>query len=303
MGKLNPRKIKWIIRKKTEGYANQRIAMGQKISSRRVRQIFSAYRKTGQIPALSKVGRKPKILPIEQQMIIIEAYDKFLVGPVGLEKVIQRHYGMRISHNAIYRFMKGRGMVENSPSKKKQRKWVRYERKHSLSLVHVDWSELNGKHIISFLDDASRMVIAYGEFSNATGEVTIKVLIEADQFAKSYGGIRQILSDRGGQFKANKLDKKGKANHCFENALANLGIGHVLSGVNHPQTNGKLEKWFDAYKKRRGKFASIDEFMHWYNDLRPHMSLNFNKAETPSEAFIRKIRTEVWLGYVKDWFD
>jgi hypothetical protein len=37
--------------------------------------------------------------------------------------------------------------------------------------------------------------------------------------------------------------------------------------------------------------------------MKPHMSLNFNKAETPSEAFIRKLRTELWLGYVKAWFD
>jgi hypothetical protein len=90
MGKLNPKKINWIIRKKNEGYTNQRISMGQKISERRVRQIYSAYKKTGQIPILNKVGRKPKLLPIDQQKIIIDAYNKYIVGPLGLEKVIQR---------------------------------------------------------------------------------------------------------------------------------------------------------------------------------------------------------------------
>jgi putative transposase len=303
MGKLNPKKINWIIRKKNEGYTNQRISMGQKISERRVRQIYSAYKKTGQIPILNKVGRKPKLLPIDQQKIIIDAYNKYIVGPLGLEKVIQRQCKIHIPHNAIYRFMACKDMIEDSPRKKKRRKWIRYERQHSLSLVHTDWSELNGTHVISYLDDASRMVIAYGEFSNATEENAIKVLEKAVRFAEIYGGIGQVISDNGSPFRATKRDKKGNANHGFEKALSRLGIEAVRTGVKHPQTNGKLEKWFDAYKKRRGRFVSVDEFMHWYNDLRPHMSLNFNKAETPSEAFIRKVRAELWLGFVKDWFD
>jgi putative transposase len=61
--------------------------------------------------------------------------------------------------------------------------------------------------------------------------------------------------------------------------------------VKHPQTNGKLEKWFDTYRRFRWDFRSFDEFIDWYNN-RPHGSLDFNKLETPEKAFWRKIPLE-----------
>jgi putative transposase len=303
MRKLNQQKINWIIRKKKEGFSNERISMGQNISERRVRQLYSAYKKTGSLPVLNKAGRKPKELTQEQKELIGSAYKQYYLGPVGLERVIQRRHGAHIPHNTIYRFMAGNGLIEENKNKKKQRKWVRYEREHSLSLVHTDWSEFEGKQIISFIDDASRMVIACGEFSNATEENSIAVLKEAIEFAKPYGGIKQIISDHGTQFTAPKRDKNDYADHGFEKILAEVGIEQIFARVKHPQTNGKLERWFYTYQTRRNKFASLEEFLHWYNDMKPHMSLNFNKAETPSEAFIRKARAELWLGFVKDWFD
>ena len=36
-------------------------------------------------------------------------------------------------------------------------------------------------------------------------------------------------------------------------------------------------------------FDSVDELMEWYNEVRPHMSLNLDVIETPHGAFIRKM--------------
>ena len=63
-----------------------------------------------------------------------------------------------------------------------------------------------------------------------------------------------------------------------------------------------MERWFVTYKQHRDRFENVGGFIEWYNNMRLHMSLKFNKAETPSEAFIRKMRTEVWFGLAKDWF-
>jgi hypothetical protein len=30
--------------------------------------------------------------------------------------------------------------------------------------------------------------------------------------------------------------------------------------------------------------------MYWYNDVRPHRSLKFEELETPSQAFVRKLK-------------
>ena len=97
--------------------------------------------------------------------------------------------------------------------------------------------------------------------------------------ASPYGKITQLISDHGTQFTGNKLDKKGIANHVFRNYVESTGIDFINARVGHPQTNGKLEKWFDCYKKHRGRFKSLQGFLHWYGMIKPHMSLKFNKAE------------------------
>lgn len=51
-----------------------------------------------------------------------------------------------------------------------------------------------------------------------------------------------------------------------------------------------MEKWFDTYRYREN-FDSINEFVDWYNRIRPHMSLNFDELETPEQAFYRKCET------------
>jgi len=37
--------------------------------------------------------------------------------------------------------------------------------------------------------------------------------------------------------------------------------------------------------------------MHWYNYDKPHMSLDFKNAETPDEAFYRKLPEEMIFKY------
>ena len=278
------------------------LALAQKITKRRVKQLWAEYKRTGKIPILNKPGRKPKPILEEHRKIIDESYKTYCVGPLALEKVIQREYKLHIPHNTIYKYMLNENLIIENPKKKKQRKWVRYEREHSLSLVHTDWCDYKGKQIIAFLDDASRMVLSCIEFNEATTKNTIIALDKAIEFVKPYCKIDQLITDHGTQFTANKRDKKGEAKHTFEQYLKNIGIELIHSKVKHPQTNGKIERWFSTYQKHRYRFDNLEDFVDWYNNKKPHMSLNFNKAETPSEAFIRKMRTEVWIGLVSDWF-
>ena len=82
-------------------------------------------------------------------------------------------------------------------NKKKRRKWVRYERTHSMSLWQGDWKMLGEKWILAFMDDASRFITGYGVFDSATNENTIKVLREG---FTEYGIPDEILTDHGTQF-------------------------------------------------------------------------------------------------------
>jgi len=70
-------------------------------------------------------------------------------------------------------------------------------------------------------------------------------------------------------------------------------IGNTFGTV-HPQINGKIEKWFDTYKRFRKEFSSLDEFIDWYNNC-PHGSLDFESLESPELAFWRRLPQEAIL--------
>ena len=73
-------------------------------------------------------------------------------------------------------------MSEKDPSKSvRRRPWVRYEREHSLSAVHMDWYLCSDSVIwvCAVLDDASRMILSGRELSVATVENSINLLREA----------------------------------------------------------------------------------------------------------------------------
>jgi transposase InsO family protein len=123
-------------------------------------------------------------------------------------------------------YLLSEGLAKENVKKKKRRKWIRYERKHSMSAGHIDWHEdtEDSIKVCAILDDASRKILAGGEFANI-----------------------------------------------------------------------KIEKWFDAYQRFRKHFSSFEEFVDWYYN-RPHGSLNFEKLETPEQAFWRKMPPEAIFG-------
>ena len=99
---------------------------------------------------------------------------------------------------------------------------------------------------------------------------------------------------------ANRRDKDGNAKHRFEGFCRENGVRQVLCRYNRPQSNGKLEKWFDLYRRHRDGFEGFEEFVLWYNCVRPHMSLDWENLETPGEAFWRKLQGYI-LGNFLSW--
>lgn len=91
------------------------------------------------------------------------------------------------------------------------------------------------------------------------------------------------------------MTKNGNAKHIFEEYCESRGIQLILCKYHHPQSNGKIERFFQTYKKHRFSFESLEEFVHWYNTIRPHMSLKIEEFETPEKAFMRKAQ-DIFLG-------
>ena len=286
--KLDPVKVEWIIRQKEDGARNKTVARSMNISIRRVQELYSSYRKTGIVPELGRPGRKRMEASDEERRIIAEAHKEHEVGAVMLERVIDVIYARHVPHNRIHRVMKSMGIARDEPRKQIRKKWIRYERKYSNSLWHTDWTLIEGKGwLIAYLDDASRFIVGYGVFPEATSERAVEVLGEA---VREHGKPASILTDRGMQFYAVEADDRLRGLTVFEKYLIENEIRQVLARASHPQTNGKVERFFGTVKRKLPSFENdLDRLMTWYNTKRPHMSLNLEVIETPYQAYLRKM--------------
>jgi putative transposase len=289
--KLTDRKIRYIIRAKIRVESTKKIAQDMKLSPSTVKRVWMYWTKTKMHLSIKKFGRKKKTLDEESIKLILEVNKEQNLGARRLEKIIEFKHGIHIPHNAIHKVLLSHGLANINRNKSKRRRpWIRYERDHSLSLVHLDWhtSNHNGKkvYVCVVLDDSSRCILAGGEFDAETTENALQLLKEAMDKFGWLASIEQVLTDRGTQFYANKRDKNGNAESRFENFLEKNKIKHIKSRVNHPQTNGKVEKWNDTYELNRFKFENFDNFVNWYNTVRFHESLDTKwYLQTPDIAF------------------
>lgn len=129
------------------------------------------------------------------------------------------------------------------------------------------------------------------EEDSRSGEATIQLLEDVRKQTAEDGEILEIITDHGGEFYANRRDEDGNADHSFERYLADNGIQQTLCAVGRPQSNSKIERYFQTYDKHRWRFEPLQEFLDYYNFQRPHQSLRYDDLETPAEAFNRLLST------------
>ncbi len=167
-----------------------------------------------------------------------------------------------------------------------------------MSLWQGDWKEVTidgqKKWLIAFMDDSSRLVNCHGLFDSPTTQNTILVL---EMGFVRYGIPREILTDHGTQFVS--VREREVAQHTFKEFLNQHGIKHIVARVKHPQTNGKIERFYGEVERRIKKFRSVDEIVVWHNEIKPHSSLNYDE---PYNAFWYRLPPERILGYVQGWF-
>jgi putative transposase len=243
----------------------------------------------------SQVDQEKKEITEIQIQVVVEAFTKYKLGAVCLEKIIDSHFLMHIPHNTIHHILKQMGLAMEQSKKHARRKWIRYERIYSNSLWHADYKQLpaDGRWLIAYEDDASRYITGYGVFSDATSVSAVSVLKEA---ISKYGKPASILTEAHSSMPMKrKQEKKGLTE--FEQYLIANDIRHIVARTAHPQTNGKLERIYGEIEQKMHLFSDIRELVHWYNNIRPHMSLDWDNLETPAQAYIRKIPPE---GVVMD---
>ena len=284
--KLTRKKVLEILRMKNDGETTYQARKVAGISIRRVNQVWSEYLRKGVIPEIGKKnGRPPKPVEDWEVELVKQTFEMYRVSADTLERLIERDSGKHIGHNRIHRILVELGFAKQKKKKDVRKKdWIRYERRHSLTAVHIDWHFDTKVWVFAVVDDASRKLLALIECNSSTTEMSILGMEEA----LKHGPIKQCISDHGTQFIKTLCDGDCR----FQEFLKSKGIKQILCRIKHPQSNGKVEKWFEVYDKHRSAFQTKEDFLHWYNEVRPHRSLNFDVLETPEQAFIRKMRAE-----------
>jgi len=129
-------------------------------------------------------------------------------------------------------------------------------------------------YLIGFIDDHSRYITGLGLYRTQTAENVLEVYRRG---TGEYGVPKEMLTDNGRQY----TNWRGKTR--FEHELQKDRVHHFRSQPHHPQTLGKLERFwktiweeflcraqFDTFESARERIAW---WVKYYNHQRPHQGI------------------------------
>lgn len=223
-------------------------------------------------------------------------------GGPKIAKVLERG-GLPVAAATAQRILKRAGRVQ--PPKTNKTK-LRFAREQCNELAQMDFKGeyslgCQKCYPLSLLDDCSRYLHGLWPLSS-TGGTGVKQSLESH--FRVHGVPLAILVDHGTPWFSTT-----NAQGLTWVAVWLLKQGVVLrySGVGHPQTQGKVERFHQTLKartKHRGVPTSMDEWERWarefrqeYNYERPHEAL---QMKTPGEVY-QAVNLRPYQEQPRDW--
>ena len=200
--KLTDKAIRYAIRQREKCRGTRVVAEELGVTQRHIQRLWAEYLRTGKVHEQRPAGRPAGPDPSEQEIsAVLDVHGRKPAGVIRTAMRLRKE-GHDISRYKAYKIMKSKGLVEDSPAKSRQRKWVRYERIYSNAMWHTDWHamkdpRMKGMNLITYLDDASRCVTGAALFREATSENAVAALQRA---VSKFGAPTTILSDNGSCF-------------------------------------------------------------------------------------------------------
>lgn len=266
------------------------VAQQFEVSRRRVQQLAKQYRDTDEIPQLESPGRQPYADdPADLDDRILALHQHLGAGAETISHVLRVRDGLSIATNRVHAILREHDRVSENPNKQgRKRPWVRFERKYAGVTVHLDWYRNDrGDHVLAVEDDASRYVFDLIETDRSSAAASVELLDRVYQAHRRPVPILEVITDHGSEFVNTRQDDRPDPDHTFEGYLHENEIKHTLGKVGRPQSNGKIERFYQTYEKHRWRLGSLEAFLRFYNEERPHMSLDWDALETPAQAFDR----------------
>jgi transposase InsO family protein len=213
-------------------------------------------------------------------------------GTRRIRDVLARFEALGISETVVRRVLHEEGLIESRPPATTAREHPvrRFERAAPNQLWQSDiFTFLLRKHerlyVAAFMDDHSRylvsLVLAHHQKSSL-------VLEAFERGVAAYGTPEEVLTDQGRQYTA------WRGQTAFEDLLRQHGIRHAKSRPQHPQTLGKIERfWKTLWEEHLSRtvfadFADCERriglFVQHYNFQRPHQALG---GLVPADRFFR----------------
>jgi transposase InsO family protein len=130
-------------------------------------------------------------------------------------------------------------------------------------------------YLVAFMDDHSRFIVSYGLHASQSAALVLEVLRAG---LTSYGAPEEILTDNGTQY----VTWRGKSR--FTRELEKRGIKQIVASPRHPQTLGKVERfWGTLWREcvERAIFLDMGDaqrriglFIDAYNFQRPNQGID-----------------------------
>ncbi len=284
-----------------EGRSQGEVARACGVSQGWVSRLVTRYRAEGET-AFGARPRRPRTSPAaiaDSAVDLIVAVRKDLAGQ-GLDAGphticwhLEHHHQIRVSPATVSRYLTRAGLVTPGPRKRPKSSYLRFQ----AELPDECWQSgftrcrlAGGAEILTWLDDHSRYALSLTARQPVTGPIVVAAFRAA---AAEHGIPAAALTDNGLVDTTRFAGGKGGRN-ALENELRRLGVRQKNGRANHPQTQGKaerfqqtLKKWLAARNPQPADLtalqALLDAFTACCSHQRPHRSLP--RRQTPATAY------------------
>jgi transposase InsO family protein len=254
------------------------------------------YRKVGSIEVLNDRSRRPQHSPTRtsksRERLVLGVRDEKGWGAEKIGAVLARS-GVVIPPITVHRILKRNGRI--STETVNQIAGKRFARDSCNELAQMDFKgeyrlgDGSKCYPLSLLDDCSRFLLGLWPLPN-TEWLGVQEVLRA-RF-REFGVPLEMLMDHGSTWYAN-YNRHGLTKLSIW--LIKQDITLRFSGIGHPQTQGKVERFHRTLKKRtrhRGVPNTMSEWFRWatefreeYNCERPHAALGM---KTPQEVYTQE---------------
>ncbi len=180
------------------------------------------------------------------------------------------------------------------PKKRPRSSYIRFQAEQpnqcwQSDFTHWPLADGTGTEILTWLDDHSRYALQLTARHAVTGQVVLATFRGA---VAVHGMPAAMLTDNGDG--VHHPARRPRRPQRLRHELRRLGVTQKNGKPNHPQTQGKVERFQQTLKKWLGRpvtpaatltelQAQLDAFTGYYNTRRPHRSLPHRN--TPAAAF------------------